>query len=129
MQTTPFLMFTGDAEAAMNLYCAVIPNSSFEILERYPAGAGAALGAVKHAFFTLAGTRYRCTDSPIKHEFSFTPSFSIFLDADSRAQFDALVAALAVAAKVLMPPANYGFSTWFTWFEDRFGVSWQVNLA
>lgn len=129
MQITPFLMFTGDAEAAMTLYCSAIPNSSFEVLERYPAGEGGTARPVKHAFLNLAGTRYRCTDSPVKHNFNFTPSFSIFLDIDDRAQFDAVVAALGTDAKTLMPPANYGFSSWFTWFEDRFGLSWQVNLV
>ena len=34
----PFLMFAGDAEAAMTLYCSAVPNSSFEVIERYPAG-------------------------------------------------------------------------------------------
>jgi predicted 3-demethylubiquinone-9 3-methyltransferase (glyoxalase superfamily) len=29
---------------------------------------------------------------------------------------------------VLMPPANYGFSRKFGWVNDRFGVSWQLNL-
>jgi predicted 3-demethylubiquinone-9 3-methyltransferase (glyoxalase superfamily) len=30
---------------------------------------------------------------------------------------------------VLMPPNNYGFSKKFGWLNDRFGVSWQLNLA
>ncbi|WP_240618312.1 VOC family protein [Halomonas heilongjiangensis] len=35
----------------------------------------------------------------------------------------------AEEAKVLVPPDDYGFSTRFTWLNDRFGVSWQLNLT
>jgi len=30
--------------------------------------------------------------------------------------------------KVLMPIDDYGFSKKFGWVNDRFGVSWQLNL-
>ena len=33
-----------------------------------------------------------------------------------------------VRCKVLMPLDNYGFSKRFGWLQDRFGVSWQLNL-
>ena len=31
--------------------------------------------------------------------------------------------------QILMPLDNYGFSQRFGWLNDRFGVSWQLNLA
>ena len=37
--------------------------------------------------------------------------------------------ALTEGGETLMPPDDYGFSTRFAWLNDRFGVSWQLNLA
>ncbi|MFN7941114.1 MAG: VOC family protein [Thermoanaerobaculia bacterium] len=34
MRLTPFLMFTGTAEAAMNFYLALFPDSRVESIER-----------------------------------------------------------------------------------------------
>jgi uncharacterized glyoxalase superfamily protein PhnB len=38
-------------------------------------------------------------------------------------------AALAEGGTQLMPLDDYGFSRRFGWVNDRYGVSWQVNLA
>jgi predicted 3-demethylubiquinone-9 3-methyltransferase (glyoxalase superfamily) len=38
-------------------------------------------------------------------------------------------AILSEGGEVLMPLDNYGFSQKFGWVNDRFGVSWQLNLA
>ena len=35
---------------------------------------------------------------------------------------------LADGGTVLMPPGSYGFSRKFAWVNDRYGVSWQLNL-
>jgi uncharacterized glyoxalase superfamily protein PhnB len=41
---------------------------------------------------------------------------------------DRLFERLSEGGQVLMPPDAYGFSRRFTWVQDRFGVSWQLNL-
>jgi predicted 3-demethylubiquinone-9 3-methyltransferase (glyoxalase superfamily) len=69
-----------------------------------------------------------CIDSPVQHAFTMTPAISLFVDCDSREQLDGLVESLGAGGQALMPPGAYGFSTWFAWIQDRFGVSWQLNL-
>jgi predicted 3-demethylubiquinone-9 3-methyltransferase (glyoxalase superfamily) len=128
MQITTFLMFTGAAEEAMNFYVSLFPNSRVVSVSRYGAGEPGKEGTVKQAAFELNNTRLLCIDSPVKHAFDFTPSISLFTDCDDVAQLDRLFAAFNEGGMALMPPNNYGFSQKFAWVQDRFGVSWQLNL-
>jgi predicted 3-demethylubiquinone-9 3-methyltransferase (glyoxalase superfamily) len=125
---TPFLMFEGPAEAAMNFYVSLFPGSTVDRVERYGPGEPGAEGSIKLATFTVAGQRLLCIDSPIKHAFTFTPSISLFVECASEAELDSVFGQLSAGGSVLMPPGGYGFSTKFAWVSDRFGVSWQLNL-
>lgn len=124
----PFLMFEGSAEAAMNFYVSLFRNSSVLYVERYGPGEPGKEGSIKRAEFAVAGQNVMCIDSPVKHGFTFTPSVSLFVDCESETELDSLFNSLSQNGGVLMPPANYGFSTKFTWLNDCFGVSWQLNL-
>ncbi len=81
------------------------------------------------ASFSVGGQVVLCTDSVVPHAFTFTPSFSFFVECDSEEQTAHLAGALAEGGAVMMPLGDYGFSRRFAWVSDRFGVSWQVNLA
>ena len=125
----PFLMFQGGkAEEAMKTYVALIPDSEILSLERYSAEGPGTEGQVYRAIFRLAGQEVRCFDSPIRHSFEFTPSFSFFVDCKSNEEIERYVAVLGEGGKALMPLDHYGFSRRFAWVSDRFGVSWQFNL-
>lgn len=126
---TTQLMFVGDAEEAMTLYVSLFADSAIRQIDRYGPGEMGAEGTVKRATFALAGREFACIDSPPVHEFTFTPSISLFVDCESKAELDAAFARLSEGGAVLMPIGNYGFSTRFGWLNDRFGVSWQLNLA
>jgi predicted 3-demethylubiquinone-9 3-methyltransferase (glyoxalase superfamily) len=125
---SPFLMFEGRAEEALNFYVEAIPDSRIDELRRYgPEGPGKP-GSIMVGRATLGGLSVMVSDSPVHHAFTFTPSLSLFLETRSDQEFDAIVAALAEGGGFLMAPGDYGFSRRFAWLADRFGVSWQINL-
>jgi len=126
----PFLMFQDNrAQAALDLYFATLPDSRMIRVERYAEGEPGLVGSIKVAVFTICGREFMCSDSPIKHGFTFTPSSSTFVEFDSVAELERVFGILSNGGEVLMPLDNYGFSERFGWVNDRFGVSWQLNFA
>jgi predicted 3-demethylubiquinone-9 3-methyltransferase (glyoxalase superfamily) len=121
-----FLMFEGQAEEAMNFYVSLFDDGEVLEISRYGADGPGAEGSVVKATFRLAGQEYQCIDSTVKHAFTFTPAVSLFVDCADEAELERLHKALA--EEELMGLADYGFSRKFAWVNDRFGVSWQLNL-
>ncbi|MBX0330258.1 VOC family protein [Oscillochloris sp. ZM17-4] len=124
-----FLMFEGAAEEAINLYVSLFKGSSITQIDRYGPGEGGAEGSVRKADLILGGHSVMCIDSPQKHAFSFTPSISLFVECEGEDELSRAFEALSAGGEVLMPLDNYGFSQRFGWLNDRFGVSWQLNLS
>ena len=128
---TPFLMFEGEAGAAIDFYKTVFNETKIKSMTKYEAGErgeNGKNGSVKLATILTAGQKIKCTDRPIKHGFGFTPSFSFFVECENEAQLNERFTKLLDGGKVMMPVDNYGFSKKFGWVSDKFGVSWQLNL-
>ena len=121
-------MFEGQAEAAMRLYAEHVPGCDIVEIVRFGPGQQGAEGSVLRGVLNIAGLTVICMDSPVHHAFSFTPSVSLFVTCDSLEELTRTAGALGDGGGVLMPMADYGFSRQFTWLNDRFGVSWQLNL-
>ena len=131
-ETTPFLMFCGphggQAEEAITFYVSILKNSQITAIDRYGANEPEPEGTVRLARFMLAGREYMAIDSAAAHNFTFTPAFSIFVTCESESELEKMYEVLSTGGGVLMPLDNYGFSRKFGWVNDRYGVSWQLNL-
>ena len=126
---TPFLMFQGGyAEEAMNYYTSLIEDSEIKSITRYGAEGPGEEDTIMQALFSLKGQEFICIDSHVDHDFTFTPSFSIFVTCDTEEEIDSLYNKMMENGTALMPMDNYGFSKKFGWLNDQFGISWQLNL-
>ncbi|KOP81011.1 PhnB protein [Lysinibacillus sp. FJAT-14745] len=119
---TTFLMFQGQANEAIQQYQQWFSELQVESLT-YMENSKQVAMAVLH----LKGLKMMVNDSVIQHNFTFTPSTSIFMECESEEEIDSLVAQILEGGQALMPLNNYGFSKKFAWIQDRFGVSWQLT--
>jgi predicted 3-demethylubiquinone-9 3-methyltransferase (glyoxalase superfamily) len=130
-QIATSLMFVGDqsgnAEEAMNLYVSLFDDARILAIERFTPLEETA--GIKQARFELAGREYRAMDGGDIHPFTFTPAISLFVDFDDEDRLDAVFAGLSEGGAILMALQAYDFSAKFAWIQDRFGVTWQLNLA
>ena len=117
-----------DAEQAMNLYLGLFDNSEVINIKRWGKEGPGKEGTIMQASFSLNGKLYMCSDSPPIHTWDFNPSVSNFVECKDKRQLETLFTNLSQDGQVLMPIGNYGFSEQFAFVEDRFGVSWQLNL-
>lgn len=126
---TTFLMFSGRAEEAITFYTRLFPGSAITQITRYGKNDSGPEGKVLRAHFTLMGQPFMAIDSPVKHEFGFTPSISLFVACDSEEEVDRLFSALCEGGSRFLPLMEYPFSKKLGWVADRFGVSWQLSFG
>lgn len=128
-QIGTFLTFQKeDAEQAMNLYLELFDNSSIVDIKRWGKEGPGKEGTIMHATFDLNGNLFMCSDSPPVHDWGFTPAVSNFVQCEDEKEIERLFSKLSENGNVMMPLNNYGFSQKFGFVEDKFGVSWQLNL-
>jgi predicted 3-demethylubiquinone-9 3-methyltransferase (glyoxalase superfamily) len=126
MRVRTFVMFTGQADAALALWRQALPVIVVHHVSRHAEGDIA--GQVLLAEIDIAGHGVMLHDSPPIHDFQLTPAVSFFIDVTGPQDLDDAFAVFAADGVVRMPPDNYGFSRRFAWVEDRYGVNWQLNL-
>ncbi len=127
-QLIPHLMFQdGRAEEALNFYVDLF-GGEVVMLQRYGTETPDMEGKIQLATFRIAGLQLNIMDSPVPHEFDFTPSISLAFRCESEDELDRIYQALLEDGQAMMPKNDYGFAP-FAWLNDRFGVSWQLNVV
>jgi predicted 3-demethylubiquinone-9 3-methyltransferase (glyoxalase superfamily) len=130
---TPYLLFvqeqSGRTEEAVRFYTSIFPNSKIISLEDSRSEGSRDAQPLKNARFTIDGEEVRAFDGGRMHAFGFTPAISLWYECRDEIQQSALFAALLRGGKELMPLSNYGFSQRYGWVQDKYGVTWQLNLA
>jgi predicted 3-demethylubiquinone-9 3-methyltransferase (glyoxalase superfamily) len=129
-KVTPFLMFTGRAQEALDLYLGLFDDAEVLDVRRHGSGGAGAEGTIEHATFRIGDQVLMAIDSPPVHAFDFTPSLSLFVTCASEEEIDRLFAGLSEGGVVMMELSTaYGFAAKYAWLSDRFGVSWQLSLG
>jgi predicted 3-demethylubiquinone-9 3-methyltransferase (glyoxalase superfamily) len=112
-KVTPHLWFNDNAEAAMNFYVELIPNS--KILEVSSFDVPGHGQKVITATFLLDGREYMVLNGGPDHK--LTEAFSLFVSCETQDEVDHYWNALIAGGG---EPGPCG------WLKDRFGVSWQI---
>ena len=140
MKTTTFLTFVGDqcgkANEAINFYTSIFPNSKIKSITNYIMGEpGGTPELIKYGEFTLNGIEYKVSENNYNHAWSFTPGVSVFVECNTESEIDTLFKKLTSNGGQVMVPlekyetGDYGFGKKFGWCEDKYGISWQLNLT
>jgi predicted 3-demethylubiquinone-9 3-methyltransferase (glyoxalase superfamily) len=123
----PFLWFDGNAIEAMNFYTSIFQNSKILNIMYYGEASPETEGKVMSATFKLAGQQFTALNGG--PEFTFTPAISFFVNCETTEEIEDLWDNLLDCGTVLIELGKYPISEKFGWIQDKFGVSWQLNLS
>lgn len=74
----------------------------------------------------ISGTRITLMNGGSAH--APTPAISLFYIVESKDEFDFVFKHLSAGGEILMPVDTYPWSERYAWFNDKFGVSWQLSV-
>src|SRR5436190_23249178 len=116
---TPYLWFDNQAKDAVNFYVSLFPNSKTT--------GGATVSDTPIVSFNLWGQDFLAMNAgPM---FKINPSISFYVYCGSENEIEKLYCALSEGGNVMMKLDKYPWSEKYAWVQDKFGVSWQLDIA
>jgi predicted 3-demethylubiquinone-9 3-methyltransferase (glyoxalase superfamily) len=127
----PHLWFDNQAEEAAKFYTSIFNNSKIgDIAFNDEANAkvsGIPVGSVLTVEFQLNGFEFVALNGgPV---FKPTPAISFFANCKTEEEVNAIWDKLSPGGNALMPLDKYPFSDRYGWIQDKYGISWQLNLC
>ena len=123
---TPCLWFNTESEQAVKFYTSIFKNSGIDSLTRSLEGEPRPEGMIRTIVFHLEDQEFMALNGG--PEYKFTPAISFYVRCKTLKEIDDLWQKLSEGGKVLMEYKKYPFSEKYGWLEDKFGLSWQLNL-
>jgi len=131
VNVTPYLMFNGRCEEAINFYKAELGAEVLAMLrfkenppppDRVPPNWD---NKIMHSCFKIGDTQIMATDGDSADKPGFN-GVTLSIQVSSEAEADRAFNGLSKGGQVKMPLAKTFFSPRFGMVSDRFGVSWMV---
>lgn len=127
---TPFLWFDNNAEDAVNFYTSLFDDSKILKINRYDeAGAkasGQKIGSAMTISFKLEGQNFAALNGG--QYYKLNQSISLFVYCEDEDKINNLYNKLSDGGFVMMPLGKYDWSERYAWIQDKFGLSWQLDV-
>jgi len=132
MSTTPYLIFTGRAEDALEHYRAAL-GGDVEIARYNSAPDGSPVSSdwadkVMHGLLNSPLGNVGAMDAPPDRAGTPGDNFSIGIRTEDEAQAAAAFSKLADGGSVIMPFEKTFFAKKFGMCADKFGIKWMVQV-
>lgn len=119
----PHLWFDKEAREAAEYYASIFRDSE---VTNVTAISGTPSGEVDIVSFKIWGVEFTAISAgPV---FKINPSISFFVYCGSDSEIERLYNSLSENGSVLMPLDKYPWSSKYAWVQDKFGVSWQLDI-
>jgi PhnB protein len=130
MQLTPYLMFNGTCEEALNFYAGTI-GGEIKNLSRYEGSPAESMGTdkqnVMHAVFEGNGIAFMASDGSSKESVGNLGNVHLCLDFNDANAMTNVFNALGEGGKITMPLQDTFWGAKFGMLTDKFGINWMFN--
>jgi len=122
-QIVPHLWFDKEAVDAVNFYVSLFPDS--KVIGKSTIS-GKSDGGVDILTFHLWGQGFMAINSGTSYKIN--PSISFYVYCGSINEIERLYQELSYGGMVMMPLDKYPWSEKYAWVQDKFGITWQLDV-